>query len=136
MAKRILIGVGVALAAVGVVWAWIERGRLSAAIRNEWKKETGVLRRDVSDAHKRVDWLMGKVSSVDFGQIVKNQVEDKARITAAHERIDELAQGAVSIAHKEATRAHGRITSLEARVQDIAAHLHGKGANCAEDRKE
>ena len=108
MAKTVIIGAGVALAAVGVVWAWRERGAVERDLTAVAKRIAPEVKGVIESAHKRIDGLEARV---------KDEVLTE-----------------INLAHNGVAARRREIVALEKRVKDLAAHVHGQRADCAEDQ--
>ena len=121
MSKVAIIGIGAAVAAIGVVWAWRDRGKVERDLK-------GVVKRIVSDEVNRakVWWTDETTKAAKYG---------RREATSAHHRLDDLeaqVKTLVSDANELAlrsvreTNAHARIEGLSERVKALAhaAHTH------------
>ena len=109
MVRKVIIGAGVAIAAVGVALAWRERGKVERDLTAVAKRIAPEVGGVIESAHKRIDGLEPRV---------KDAIREAK---AAHVRIDARLE---------------QIARLEQRVKDLAAHVHCKRADCAEDQRE
>ena len=122
--KIAIIIVGAVLAAIGIAWAWYDRAALGRDLTRVAQRVHEGLTQEVNSVRGRVIWLESQAKSV--AERLWDE-DDKDEIEALKHNLFELEQGAVSLAHKEATRAHGRITSLEKRLSDLSDHVHVGG---------
>ena len=100
-----IIGVGVAVAAVGVILAW---------------RNAGAVERNLRDSADKI-----LVNIVD--EVRKDANYTRREVGEAHKLIEKLEKGAVKEAKAEAVKAHMRINDWDRKFNELAAHVHKHG---------
>ena len=134
--KAAIIGVGAVIAAVGVVWAWHDRGKIEGAaeriakrVVSEFRKDLQYAKREVSSAHKRLDDVEEHLGLHDVKRdLHKPPPKDEGRVAAVEAKLEDLVKqvaGNAAAATLGSQSAHDVIVKLEKRFSDFAAnHRH------------